>query len=269
MVQMHASRIARWWHRTWYGHERTLGNWIDDGDCGTCVQGIRGDERGAVAVFTALCLVLLIGAVALTVDIGGLLLRRREMVNGTDAAALASAITYLDTGGMVGPAQAKSDELFVENTPGSVKNGWSRVSWTLEPGSTLQQGSITVVYTSQQPMFFAPAIGFDDERPVTTKATASWKADGVLGEGTFYEDDPLARKVYVCKYVAGGNGQPEALQTGNNPIEIARNSTHPYPVGEWFVDNQQWSYVLAPITADPPPTIEDCPQPGPHVWLSE
>ena len=49
------------------------------------------DERGVVAVLTAICLLVVMAGVALTVDIGGLLLRRRAMVNGADAAALAAA----------------------------------------------------------------------------------------------------------------------------------------------------------------------------------
>ena len=49
-------------------------------------------EEGVVAVVVALCLVVLMGGVALTLDVGSLLYRRREMVNGADAAALAAAM---------------------------------------------------------------------------------------------------------------------------------------------------------------------------------
>jgi Flp pilus assembly protein TadG len=45
----------------------------------------RHDEEGAVAVFVALLIVVLMTMVALTVDVGGMMLRRREMVNGSDA----------------------------------------------------------------------------------------------------------------------------------------------------------------------------------------
>ena len=37
-----------------------------------------------------------------------------------------------------------------------------------------QSGHVSVRYTSQQELFFAPAIGFDESSPVTTEATASW-----------------------------------------------------------------------------------------------
>ena len=47
-------------------------------------------EDGAVAVLVALMLVLFVAMVAVAVDVGGLYLRRRELVNGSDAAALSA-----------------------------------------------------------------------------------------------------------------------------------------------------------------------------------
>src|SRR5947199_3479766 len=53
----------------------------------------HGREEGAVAIMVALLLVVFMAAVALTVDVGGLYLRRRALVNGSDAAALSAART--------------------------------------------------------------------------------------------------------------------------------------------------------------------------------
>jgi uncharacterized membrane protein len=50
-------------------------------------------EQGAVAIIVAIMLVVFMAAVALAVDIGGLYLRRRELVNGSDAAAMSAART--------------------------------------------------------------------------------------------------------------------------------------------------------------------------------
>ena len=50
-------------------------------------------EEGAVAIMVALLLVVFMAAVALTVDVGGLYLRRRALVNGSDSAALSAART--------------------------------------------------------------------------------------------------------------------------------------------------------------------------------
>jgi uncharacterized membrane protein len=61
------------------------------------VRGLTGIKRsanreeGVTLVIVTLCLVALFGMLVLVVDVGGLLLNRREMVNASDAAALAAA----------------------------------------------------------------------------------------------------------------------------------------------------------------------------------
>ena len=50
-------------------------------------------EEGAVAVIVALVLLVFVAAVALAVDVGGLMLHRRGLVNSSDAAALSAART--------------------------------------------------------------------------------------------------------------------------------------------------------------------------------
>ena len=54
---------------------------------------MRRREEGAVAVIVALVLLVFIAAVALAVDVGGLMLHRRGLVNSSDAAALSAART--------------------------------------------------------------------------------------------------------------------------------------------------------------------------------
>src|SRR5437870_109141 len=50
-------------------------------------------ERGATVVIVALVLIAMFGMMVLVVDVGGLLWKRRELVNGSDAAALSAAST--------------------------------------------------------------------------------------------------------------------------------------------------------------------------------
>ena len=50
-------------------------------------------ERGATVVIVALSLVAMFGMIVLVVDVGGLLYKRRELVNASDAAALSGAQT--------------------------------------------------------------------------------------------------------------------------------------------------------------------------------
>ncbi len=62
----------------------------DLGDVPMRMTRVR-DESGAVLVFVAVCLVVLLGMVALTVDLGRAVAIKRDMVNAADAAALAGA----------------------------------------------------------------------------------------------------------------------------------------------------------------------------------
>ena len=88
-------------------------------------------EEGVVAVVVALCLVVLMGGVALTLDVGSLLYRRREMVNGADAAALAAAMECARDKG-IGAATAAANDQFEGNSPGS-KNGYTLNTIVAEP----------------------------------------------------------------------------------------------------------------------------------------
>jgi Flp pilus assembly protein TadG len=54
---------------------------------------VSRDEEGATLAIVVISLIGLLGMVVLVVDVGGLLWKRREMVNGSDAAALAAAQT--------------------------------------------------------------------------------------------------------------------------------------------------------------------------------
>jgi len=124
-------------------------------------------------VIVALCLVVLLGAVALTVDVGGLLLRRREMVNGADAAALAAAMAC-SKGQGIAAATSAANHQFAANSPGSVSSGYHLKSIVTSPGCGGAAGHVTVTYLSPQPLYFAPVLGFKNTSNVSTAATASW-----------------------------------------------------------------------------------------------
>jgi hypothetical protein len=51
----------------------------------------RDQDKGAIGVFTAITIVVLLGAVGLTIDVGAMYRERRELRNGADAGALAIA----------------------------------------------------------------------------------------------------------------------------------------------------------------------------------
>ena len=133
-------------------------------------------EQGAVAIMVALMLVVLMAAVALAVDAGGLYLRRRELVNGADAAALSAARTCArgtDNDLRFATPEEAADYQVQENAP-ILPLEVAGTNITSMAGCGQQYGHVSVQYTSQQALYFSPALGFDHESPVTTAATASW-----------------------------------------------------------------------------------------------
>ena len=133
-------------------------------------------EQGAVAIMVALMLVVLMAAVALAVDAGGLYLRRRELVNGADAAALSAARTCArgtDNDLRFATPEEAADYQVQQNAP-ILPLEVAGTNITSMAGCGQQYGHVSVQYTSQQALYFSPALGFDHESPVTTAATASW-----------------------------------------------------------------------------------------------
>jgi Flp pilus assembly protein TadG len=139
------------------------------------IRTLRSQE-GAVAITIAILLVVLMAAVALTVDAGGLYLRRRALVNGSDAAALSAARTCARAGIVSDPfatPEEAADHQVQANAP-ITANEVAGTNITDMTGCGQQSGHVSVQYTSQQGLYFAPVLGFDRESPVTTTATASW-----------------------------------------------------------------------------------------------
>lgn len=139
----------------------------------------RDEERGAVAVIVALCMVAIFAMVVLTVDVGSLLLERRSMVNASDAAALAAAQSCAITTDSDVPEQV-ADTYATDNVPKVPAAGIANI--VEMPGCDLGvSGHVTVRYSEQRDLFFAavlpsgPTVG-----TITTGATAAW---GPLGGG--------------------------------------------------------------------------------------
>jgi hypothetical protein len=133
-------------------------------------------EEGAVAIIVAIVLVVIVAATALAVDVGGLMLRRRGLVNSSDAAALSAARTCA-RGGVDdhGTTEEAADAAALANS--HITIGEVAGTNIISALSTLcgeVSGYVTVGYTSQQRLFFAPTLGFNSESPVHTQATASW-----------------------------------------------------------------------------------------------
>jgi len=129
-------------------------------------------ERGAALLIVVLSLVAIMGMLVLTVDLGGMLVKRRSMVNAADSAALAAAGSCAKTEGAT-QAQQEADALAVDNVSNAAQD-----SFTITPDCDASKGSVSLQYHGAQPLFFAPILGFGDQTTVKAAATAIWEPAG-------------------------------------------------------------------------------------------
>jgi hypothetical protein len=146
------------------------------------------DERGATAAIVAIVIVVLFAMIVLVIDVGGLLLRRRGMVNASDAGALAAAKSCAVVTDTTDP-EFQSDLFAADNVVGLPTAGANIISIA---NCDTNSGHVTVDYTSSQDLIFAGVLGFNPTSPVNTQATAIWGPAGggnpqpiVLNVGTF------------------------------------------------------------------------------------
>ncbi len=135
------------------------------------------DERGAVAILVALSMVILLGAIAMSIDVGRIYQERRELQNGADAAA--HAVAYDCASGDCGASNTTAN-LYAD---GNASDGRAAVGPVVVDHVAQKVTVSTMTETSGNgnilPMTFARLVGFDG---VTVKArsTVAW---GGLQEG--------------------------------------------------------------------------------------
>jgi len=146
------------------------------------------DERGATAVIVAIVIVVLFAMIVLVIDVGGLLLRRRGMVNASDAGALAAAKSCAVVTDTTDP-EFQSDLFAADNVAGLLPSNGGIIDIA---NCDTDSGHVTVDYTTPQDLVFAGVLGFNPTSPVNTQATAIWGPAGggnplpiVLNTGTF------------------------------------------------------------------------------------
>lgn len=132
---------------------------------------IRRDESGAVAMIVAVCLVVLLGLLVLVFDLGRGVAYKRQVVSGTDAAALAAAQQCALGEGTPNAAAAaaaaldKNVDLPVEIT------GIEMPECDSPAGATLK--SVTVTTSADIDYYFAPVFGVDSGN-IVARAVAVW-----------------------------------------------------------------------------------------------
>jgi Flp pilus assembly protein TadG len=141
------------------------------------VKALADDERGVAAIIIAICLVLILGVAALSVDAGGLYGKRRHLVTAADAAVLAAAQWCAKTGNSWTTAQAQANGIATANVPTALMD--------TPPSAVLQgvcggtnAGKVRVQYHSDQVLHFAPVLGFGSTRPVHATSVAVWGPAG-------------------------------------------------------------------------------------------
>lgn len=233
-----------------------------------CLRGRSADERGAIALITVLLLGggLLLGCVALTVDLGGLTSQRREIQNAADAVALSTAQSCAASSscpsstdaGLVGLAHANDDQSSITRLCG---NGPGLASCpsptgTLADCPTPSQpfaGNYVRSYTQRHTAFsFAPAIGASNGRDQQTCSSAGW---GPLGSYSA----TLPVTFSVCEWQAAVGGDPVA---GTGGTYAAPPPYPPYPSS-----SLQRVIYLAKDSA-PCPTFNGHDAPGGFGWLT-
>jgi len=131
-------------------------------------------------VIVVLSLVAMIGLIVLTVDVGQLLFKRRAMVNGSDAAALAAAQVCI-TDRSVSSANIAADGLAISNVNELTAGNGQIVDESNCENETAPTGHVTVEYSVPQDLFFAGVLGFDGPGTVRTAATAAWAPASAAG----------------------------------------------------------------------------------------
>jgi Tfp pilus assembly protein PilX len=134
----------------------------------------HGREDGAVLVIVVLMIVALFGMVTLAVDVGALLVKRRQLVTAADAAALAAAQSCARRQGTAVANQQAAAYAQANAGAVTIVAGYPRYS----PRCEAPAGTVTVRLTADQELYFARALGFGPSSPVASEATASWGGAG-------------------------------------------------------------------------------------------
>jgi len=170
---------------------------------GFSLARLRDDDQGAVLAIVAISLLVLLGMLVLTFDLGHGVALKRNMVNAADSGALAAA---RECGLANGEASAKAAAgvLVADNNAAAKVTGFQ-----IDPSPAVCSGAgnpdpdgqntVTVTVAVPQEYFFAQIFGFDGGT-VVASATAEW---------TMELSGPAPLKVEALKVdecLSGGTG---------------------------------------------------------------
>jgi Flp pilus assembly protein TadG len=133
---------------------------------------LRSDEGGAVLVLVALGLVVILGMLALTLDLGRAVAVKRDMVNAADAAALAGAQQCALGRGAAAAQAAATQTAGLNGAENTVLFDAGEECDDLQDGTPKL---VSVTYGKVMDYYVAPILGFDSVT-INASATALWGA---------------------------------------------------------------------------------------------
>jgi Flp pilus assembly protein TadG len=150
---------------------------------------LRSCERGQVLPLFCLSMFVLIGFLALAVDVGMLWTQRRHMQTAADAAAVAAAVALREGDNVTSAGQSAA-------TINSFTNGASSVTVTINnpPSAGAYAGNasyVEAVVEQPQPTFFLRALGYDTV-DISTRAVSGT----INGPACMYALDPTDSKAF-------------------------------------------------------------------------
>ncbi len=171
---------------------------------------IREDESGQMLVMTALSLTILLGFVALAVDVGLLFRAQRNVQIAADAAAIAAALNYQYSSGInYNPVNA-ADAAAAQN--GITNASYVTVNNGPLNGYHLGTGYWEVIISQPNPTYFMKVFGFN-----TLNVAARSVAGTVPSPACIYVLDPTDPNTLILQ----GN---TTIQTPNCGIQVNSNS---------------------------------------------
>ncbi len=150
---------------------------------------LRRLEHGQVLALVAISMVILLGFLALAVDVGLLWNERREMQTAADAAAVAAAVALREGDDVTSAGKSAA-------THNSFTDGSSNVTVTINnpPASGTYAGNasyVEAIVDQPQPTYFLRALGYTSV-DVSTRAVSG----EINGPACMYSLDPTASKTF-------------------------------------------------------------------------
>jgi hypothetical protein len=189
------------------------------------------NERGAIAVTTALALVVLLGFAAIAIDVGMMYEERAQLQNGADSAALAIAQNCIESPAM---CSASASQLASDIAQHNTRDNLSEIASLTFPTSASvrvqTQAKDGQADAGKLALSIAPLLGVDDPS-ISAAASASWG-----GPGTGPAMLPIAVSHCQATKAFEQSGSTVVLDiTGKSSLPGCAHEGHPVPGGfGWF-----------------------------------